>query len=260
MKTPAFFGLVVGGAAIAGAIAIACATNDTSPNDRGFDDDAGCGAPRVICSLACVDVRSDTNNCGSCGAVCPPGDVCAGGRCGQTCPADQAACSGACVMLASDPTNCGRCGVVCDQGRSCVAGSCACPAGQTRCGEACVDTKTDSQNCGACETSCERGLACKDGSCGACGPGRTFCVSEADPNGIWPAGIKYCVDTMNSPSDCGGCGAACADGKVCTAGKCGCGPLETECNGACFDTKVDKQHCGSCTKTCTTSCSDGGCL
>jgi hypothetical protein len=46
-----------------------------------------CDAPLVECSGACVDLQSDSNNCGSCGVACPSaicqGGVCIGARAGH---------------------------------------------------------------------------------------------------------------------------------------------------------------------------------
>jgi hypothetical protein len=46
-------------------------------------------------------------------------------------------------------------------------------------------------------------------SCGGCG-------------GLLCCGTR-CVDPMNDPNNCGGCGRACPPGNVCSGGNCTCG-------------------------------------
>jgi alpha-tubulin suppressor-like RCC1 family protein len=68
---------------------------------------------------ACIDTRSDPNNCGSCGTVCTTTDpqasgaACFGGSCEPVCNAPYTGCAGSCVDTSSDPNNCGSCGQVC---------------------------------------------------------------------------------------------------------------------------------------------------
>ncbi|KAJ4782097.1 hypothetical protein LUZ62_066354 [Rhynchospora pubera] len=63
----------------------------------------------MCCSKVCIDVLSDTNNCGSCGKPCPFGQLC---------------CMGMCTTLAYDETNCGGCGIECKNGSKCMNGFC----------------------------------------------------------------------------------------------------------------------------------------
>lgn len=93
----------------------------------------------------CVDLSSDSNHCGTCGNICPEGDICTLGLCVAPCQA----------------------GEVCGNG-SCQA---QCPADFTSCPSAsgpsqCYDLRNDPKHCGGCATSCP---SCVDGVCaGAC--------------------------------------------------------------------------------------------
>jgi hypothetical protein len=151
----------------------------------------------------CRDLRSDRNNCGLCGTVCPPGQSC---------------CSGRCVSLATDVSNCGRCGTVCPTGQPCIGGQCGCPAGTTLCNGRCVDLQNDSQNCGQCGTVCPPGTSCQRGSClcpngaplcGAvcCPAGQSCSNGQCCPTGLTSCGGR-CVDLRFDPSNCGACGRA----------------------------------------------------
>jgi hypothetical protein len=65
----------------------------------------------------CVDLLTDPNNCGSCGATCPAGYSCQNGTtCSNTPPCGPGLtyCNGACRDLSNDWGNCGTCGVSCD--------------------------------------------------------------------------------------------------------------------------------------------------
>ncbi|MBI4701131.1 MAG: hypothetical protein HY744_08235 [Deltaproteobacteria bacterium] len=61
-----------------------------------------------------------------------------------------------------------------------------------------------------------------------------------------------CVDTVLDPANCGGCGTACAEGEICSAGKCvlACTGGTIACAGRCVDTALDPANCGGCGKGC----------
>ena len=42
---------------------------------------ASCGTGAMLCNDQCVNIQSDTRNCGSCGNVCPTGYYCSAGTC-----------------------------------------------------------------------------------------------------------------------------------------------------------------------------------
>ncbi|OIW16361.1 hypothetical protein TanjilG_19077 [Lupinus angustifolius] len=66
--------------------------------------------PRSLCcGNSCVDVTSDTANCGLCGIRCSFNYKC---------------CNRLCINTNINPLNCGRCGRVCPIGRLCLFGLC----------------------------------------------------------------------------------------------------------------------------------------
>jgi hypothetical protein len=58
-----------------------------------------------------------------------------------------------------------------------------------------------------------------------------------------------CVETV---SNCGACGHACAAGQVCFQGACApdCGAGFSNCAGSCYDLANDRVHCGACDHGC----------
>ncbi|MQM19185.1 hypothetical protein Taro_052185 [Colocasia esculenta] len=62
------------------------------------------------CGRRCVNIKTDSLNCGCCGKRCWYGSVC---------------CKGKCVGLMYDRDNCGRCGNRCKKGSYCNYGMCS---------------------------------------------------------------------------------------------------------------------------------------
>jgi hypothetical protein len=122
-----------------------------------------------------VNLQTDNNNCGACGAVCAMGFSCQAGRCTNGCATGQIQCSGACVDTSTDSANCGGCGMACPTGQTCQSGACATPSNctgtQVSCGGVCTDTSNDPANCGSCGTTCGTGQSCTNGSCSGGNPG-----------------------------------------------------------------------------------------
>ncbi|OQU99442.1 hypothetical protein CLAIMM_05074 isoform 2 [Cladophialophora immunda] len=77
---------------------------------------------KTYCSSnGCVDVQTDSSNCGACGLTCTNGLPCVDGEC--ACPAATPDwCSSGCVDFQTDTSNCGECGNVC--ANKCVNGTC----------------------------------------------------------------------------------------------------------------------------------------
>jgi hypothetical protein len=223
---------------------------------------AACGAGESSCGGVCVALATDPDNCGACGAACPPGATCSASTC--VCPVGQLLCGGACVVFSNDPQNCGACGVVCDGGQQCVGGACTCPQGQAFCGGACVDTSSDPKNCGKCGGACGAKELCSSGKCGlVCDPGLTACAGA-------------CVDMASDPKHCGACAtscpaaanaaAACAGGACAIA--CNAGYLDCDkdaSNGCEVNGLADAKSCGACGAACpgapnaAPACANGAC-
>lgn len=127
----------------------------------GFDSGPGCDK----CGGAtCLDLKNDTNNCGSCGNVCA--DKC---------------CNGACIDTTNDNSNCGACGTACMNGNQC-------------CSASCVDTQTDLQNCGACGASCNG--TCIAGKC------KTTCTVDLGSCAHSPCVTGVALNDMCDPDAC----------------------------------------------------------
>lgn len=132
-----------------------------------------------------VNLKLDSNHCGTCENICPTGQTCVQG--------------------------------------SCVTQSTICPAGYANCdgnaNNGCeVNLVTDSSNCGSCGAVCSRAHATAKCSTGACSI-LTCDGSYGDCDGNTSNGCE--TDLETSKSHCGICGIACASGKQCTAGECG---------------------------------------
>ena len=195
------------------------ALRDAGPPDAGHDagtdagSDAGlrCSSALTACDGTCVNLRTDSANCGLCGHACAGMETCLASMCTLSCTGSLVACGGECVNLLSDPNNCGACGRVCPPATAaCVLASCtiACGAGFTPCSGSCVDLASDDANCGACGRACDAMHECNGSVCTIiCGAGLTACGAT-------------CVDTTTDSTNCGGCGRRCRGGGTCAASVC----------------------------------------
>ena len=141
------------------------------------------GAPDLLvpcsltrCGAACVDLQSDSHNCGACGNDCTavPGVVgsavqCTSGHCDVTnaCLSGRLHCSGnpndGCEADVSSVKSCGSCSIPCSEPTPMCSrgttGTWACASGcggvtPDRCAMSCVDTSSDAANCGRCGNVC----------------------------------------------------------------------------------------------------------
>jgi hypothetical protein len=209
----------VGNDATTGADADGDAGSPQGPEDAGADAPQ-CSSPHTACAGTCVDLRSDENNCGACGATCNGGLVCKQGMCALECANGTTLCGGGtCVDTQTDSQNCGACDRPCASGQVCSQGACVsgCTSGEM-CNGTCVNTQQDPNNCGACGVvcPCKPTPGCHGGACTcSCAAGLVECVSN-------DGGPGECADVQTSTFDCGQCGNVCPAGEMCAGGHCGC--------------------------------------
>ncbi|MCU0254834.1 MAG: hypothetical protein MUE47_09895, partial [Acidobacteria bacterium] len=166
------------------------------------------GSHQTFCDGECVSYLDDEFNCGACGIVCEGSKTCCNGECVDTgydqrhCGAcfqpsgnDLSCCAGKGVDIFSDPANCGGCGSACGEGEACNSGTCEGPYGVSAASNAADESKPS-------ETELEGSLE-KEG----CPFGTIRCDGA-------------CIDPARDASNCGDCGVVCAEGEVCSAGRC----------------------------------------
>jgi len=175
-----------------------------------------CPTGRTPCLGACVDLLTNTRNCGACGFTCPSGYTCAAGRCAATCPTPRLQCGSDCVDPLADASHCGACGRRCSAGQTCSAGSCRSVCA-TECSGACVDVGTNVNHCGGCNRVCSiprATAACVGGACqvAVCTAGFVDC------NRVASDGCE--TDVSNDRLNCGACGLRCGASDLCIAGRC----------------------------------------
>ncbi len=225
---------------VLGALAAAsCANGVTTLNPHGSSGaGAGGGSAPVIecgkeklCGKVCVDVQSDPQHCGDCGAACGAGKACTAGKCTLNCGSTLATCADQCIDLQNDPAHCGACDKACPAAMGadplCLAGQCstACQPGLADCDamamNGCeVDLSKDPKHCAKCDTACPSVAhgtpGCAKGKCGigSCDPGYDDC--NKDPS-------DGCEINLNKdPKNCSKCAMGCnqATMEQCQNGTC----------------------------------------
>ena len=239
-----------------------------------------CTAPKS----GCFDIRTDVDNCGSCGTKCvaPKGGTvaCVEGQCAPACPPGQDRCPtatdpiGECRDLKSAPLSCGACGKRCSSRpgapAACTAGACqaTCDSPLATCSKGsfdlCTDLRRDAMNCGRCGGECPSVLnadaTCVGGACSwACRPGFT--------NAMDSERRYYCANLKTDRQNCGRVGNECkfvtGGASSCVDGKClatcddrgmtACtsfNPITGTPSLQCQDLASSGSHCGACGNAC----------
>lgn len=109
-------------------------------------------------------------------------------------------------------------------------------------GAFCRGADRDPDMCVGCQTNCLLIRHRDEGQCqaaGGCSAGQACCGDA-------------CVDLSTDPGNCGACGDACGEHKVCSDGSCECAAGYLNCgDGVCRDPQTDQHFCG-----CYTDCGD----
>lgn len=201
-----------------------------------------------------VNLRTDVNNCGSCGNQCGANAACVMGAC--MCTGGYQDCDGATTRgCETDPQtsrlNCGGCGMACPATADrCVSASCQC-GGSAPCNTAVADRCTS----GACQ--CGTGAACSATLSDACSGGSCRCGSGA-------ACSSTTADSCTSGAcRCGGAAACSGTTDRCVGGACQCGSTGVACSGLSDRCTSGACVCGAsgsaCSATTADSCASGAC-
>ncbi|MCB9641123.1 MAG: hypothetical protein H6727_19655 [Myxococcales bacterium] len=139
-----------------------------------------------------------------------------------------------------------------------IDNDCGCQ-GAKKCDGQCLKDWNDI-HCGFCNNRCPNGLVCKKNNPSCVGP---FCSSGCGCPGSLEACAGRCVDLMNDPQHCGGCGILCPAKQSCSKGRCvdACDAGEEDCQRSCVDLQKSVFHCGKCTAACALGgvCESGVC-
>ena len=215
---------------------------------------------KAVCEGVSVKVKTDSQNCGSCGFVCGAGDKCENGQC-ISADSTKVYCNGKYIDPLSDSSHCGargdclgeNSGKACTTGYSCADGNCvlACMDGQLLCDGKCITPEMDMIYCGAsgdCSgknkgTTCPSGTSCQGGRCEAgCVSGQVLCDGKCITPGT---DMIYC----GASGDCTGQnkGRTCPSGTSCQGGICevGCVSGQVLCDGKCITPTTDMIYCGA---------------
>jgi len=239
-------------------------------------DHCTCPAGRTSCNGKCVNLQTDSLNCGRCTARCSAAQhskpICSVGKCSSVCEsADFKDCNGIAedgceAALLIDPLNCGECGHECPGGPNaapaCIDGQCAlkCDNGFGDCNttvdDGCETAVDTIDHCGRCDRECPSGEnvvapLCTGGTCSVQCPTELFTTACG----------RNCVNIDSDARYCGGCGHPCLTGESCVTGQCVCPAPRVECPSACADLMSDALNCGGCGHHCGLGeyCSDGQC-
>ena len=144
-----------------------------------------CQSPETECDGECVNINTDPENCGACGASCEADELCADGDCVGVCPEEQLQCGQSCVDPDADPEHCGGCDNACLENQVCELGACVDLACAPNSEEACYNGPDGTEGVGLCVAGVR--VCAEDGkSYGPCEgevvPALEDCDTPADEN------------------------------------------------------------------------------
>lgn len=214
------------------------------------DDNAlvggACAVPFTECSLQCVDLETDPNNCGRCGNVCQPGEPCVSGTCNGT--RDGTIGDGAHDGTTDALDDRG----LEDGGREDALGLDGGDGSNGDGGR--EDALGGDGGDGALGDGGKEDALSSDAGDAGDGANRDGASSEGGDAGD---GGSICVPPFDTNQQCGDCFTRCAfPNDTCKPADGGfacqpfCDPGFTNCGGVCFDLQNDGQHCGTCTNVC----------
>jgi hypothetical protein len=193
-----------------------CSVSGTAPACApGCKASSECDAGMDCCAHRCVDVATDSANCGLCDNPCRGNTTC---------------CTGLCVNLTSDVDNCSACGRSCQLpnvvGPMCASATCSDRGCEPYFGDCDGDHSNgceanlsfNAQHCGSCGRACQASGAHTVGECnlGGCAVG---CQSGwGNCNLLWTDGCEE--DFSQSAAHCGRCNNPCTSPATCVNGQC----------------------------------------
>jgi hypothetical protein len=229
-----------------------------------------CSAGMSLCRGKCVNLQTDSDNCGACGFSVPYGQICKNGRFSSSSGGNDSGVSSA-------PAGTTPAGSAIPSATT-AAVQVSCPSGRSSCSGTCRDLLNDPENCGSCGNNCPSGQNCLNARCFL--PTSAPAVNTSTPitefiDSPCSHGEKLCgsscVDLFSNKNNCGVCGRACGSQEICVNARCGPACTErgaTLCDDKCVDLDTDMNNCGSCGTECKTFlpnakgslCADGKCV
>jgi hypothetical protein len=253
-----------------------------------------CSDPNRECDPS-NPTRCDTNisnneqHCGACGNVCDPPNAtgeCVNRVCSlEECDEGFADCDeggdgsvlNGCEVRLGSVAHCRTCAESCvnEHGTTeCTGSGCApsCANGWGDCdgnkANGCETQLNTLFNCGACGTSCNKAHgseSCTSGRCEIVACDRDW--EDCDPENETQS-RNGCETPLNTLTNCGGCGVACAlagGGESCATGQCvltGCDANRADCSSqaGCETTLGTTANCLDCGDTCTNAHGNNTCI
>lgn len=158
---------------------------------------------QMPCNGTCVDTNTNSNNCGTCGKVCPQGQSCSNGVC---CNSGGVGCGTFC----------------CNAGDTCCGNNSCCPAGSTCCNyngrSFCSAVGNICCGNGASCPSTQKCCVGADGTPTCNPPDSTCCIGPTGALGCRSPQTLCCPSTAGSTPARGNYVSCCFSGDICCAG------------------------------------------